>query len=71
MPLHCGLPLYVILQIEVFTVKYSVGELRNPVAENHHPALVGKHQVEFNVAMPEKEVIDVRMRTEVIFGKKH
>ena len=53
------------------TIEYGIGELADPVAENHKARLLGEHQVEFDVAMTKHEVIDVRMGLEIVFGKEN
>ena len=36
-----------------------VGELPDPVADNHHAAFAGEHQVEFDVTVAVDEIVDV------------
>ena len=38
-----------------------VGELPDPVADNHHAAFAGEHQVEFDVTMSVDEIVYVGM----------
>ena len=36
-----------------------VGELPDPVADNHHAAFAGEHQVEFDMTVSVDEIVDV------------
>lgn len=48
-----------------------VGELPNPVADNHHTAFAGEHQVEFDVTVSVDEIVDVGMLLHVFLGVEH
>ena len=51
----------IVVHREGFAVEYGVGVLGYPVAEYEHTAGVAEHQVQFNVAVTEYEVVDVGM----------
>ena len=63
-----ALSLHIFLKEHVFTVEHGIGELRYPVAENHHACLLREEEVELDVAVAEHEVIDVGVGLHVAFG---
>lgn len=52
----------ILFEGEVFPVEAGVGKMIYPVAENHHAAVAGEHEVEHDVAVPENEKVDMRLR---------
>lgn len=51
-------------------VEAGEGELGNPVAEDEYAGRAGEHEVKFNVAMAEDEVVDIGVGLEVLLGKE-
>ena len=43
----------------MLSVEDGIGELPNPIAQDHHARLAGKDQIEFDVTMTIDEVVDV------------
>lgn len=68
--LRLTLALYIFLEKEMFTVEYSVGKLRNPVAQNQHAGATNL-QIELNVTMTIDEKVNVGMRLLVFFRVNH
>ena len=66
--LNLAVSLDIVLHTHHFTIENSVGELPDPVAENHEATRAGEHEVKLYVAMSEEEIIHVRMRLEVVLG---
>ena len=52
----------------MLSVKHSVGEERNPIAEDGHACRAAEHKVELDVAVSEDEVIDVGVRLQLVLG---
>ena len=61
-------PLNVLLHKEVLSVKHSVGEERNPIAEDGHACRAAEHKVELDVAVSEDEEIDVGVRLQIFLS---
>ena len=60
----------------MFTIVNSIGELTDPVTQNHHASLMTSAfdrtwqlDVKFDMAMSEDEVVDIRMLCDILFGK--
>ena len=62
------LPLNILLHKEVLAVKHGIGEEGDPVAQDGHARRAAEHKVEFDVAVPKDEVIDVGVRLQVVLG---
>ena len=50
----------------MFAIIHDIGELFYPVAKNDDASLVAESKVEFDVAMPENEVIDLWMLLQIL-----
>ena len=61
-------PLNILLHKEVLAVEHIIGEQRNPIAQNRHARRAAEHKVELDVAVPKDEVIDIRVRLQVVLG---
>ena len=55
----------------MFAVEHGVGELRYPVAENHHARLFREEEVELYVSVSEHEVVYVVVRLHILLRKEH
>ena len=55
----------------MFAIKHGIGELPYPVAQNHQSGLFAQHQIQFDVAMAEHEVIYILVALHILFGKAH
>jgi len=53
----------------VFAIEDGIGVRSDPVAQNEDAALTGEHEVEFDVAVPEDEEVDVGMILEILLGE--
>ena len=62
---------HILLEEHVFAIENGVGELRNPVAQNHHARLFRKEKVELDVAMAIDEEVDVGVGFHVLLGVLH
>ena len=69
--LRLAFALYIVFEEEMLAVEHGVSVARNPVAEYHEARVAGKHQVEVDVPVPEKEKVHVGVRFEIIFRKHH
>lgn len=58
-------------QEHVFPIEDGIGELADPVAENHQTGMACQFDVELDMAVPEDEVVDVGMVLNIVFGKEH
>ena len=55
----------------MFAIKHGIGELPYPVAQNHQSGLFAQHQIQFDVAMAEHEVIYILVTLHILFGKAY
>ena len=55
----------------MFAIKHGISELPYPVAQNHQSGLFAQHQIQFDVAMAEHEVIYILVALHILFGKAH
>ena len=54
----------------MLAIPYGKGEKGDPFAKNEEACFTAEHEVEFDVAMSEDEVVDFGVALEVIFGKE-
>ena len=71
MLLQLRLSLDIVFKEEVFPVEHGIGEEVDPVAQDDDARRGVQHQVQFDVAVPVDEEVDVRMRLQVGFGVEH
>lgn len=69
--LRLALALHILLKEHVLAVEHGVGELRDPVAENHHACLLREEKVELYVSVSEHEVVDIVVCLHVLLRKEH
>ncbi len=76
--LRLALTFYIFLQEHVFTIIDSIGELIDPVAQNHHTGLMSfcfcrtrQLDVELNMTVSEDEIVDVGMLLNILFSIEH
>ena len=55
----------------MLAVEHGIGELRYPVAEYHHPGLLGELQVELYVAVAVEKVVDIAVGLYVSLCEEH
>lgn len=66
-PLRLTLPFDIIFHVEVLPIKDSIGERLYPVTEDEHAYFLAEHQVEFDVPVPVKIIVDIGMRLHIFF----
>ena len=69
--LHLALTFNVLRHVQVLAVPDDVGEVANPVAENHHAGLLRQLQVHLDVTMAVDEVIDVGVVLYILLREEH
>lgn len=55
----------------MLAVEYGVREAVDPVAQDYDARCGVQHQIQFNVAVPVDEEIDIRVAFQIFFGVKH
>ncbi len=55
----------------MFAIEDSIGELADPVTENHQTGVACEFDIELNMAMTEDEIVDVGMLLDVVFGEEY
>lgn len=68
---HHAFSFDVFAEEDVLSVVDGVGELANPVTENHHAGAFGELEVEFDVAVAVEKEVDVGVAADVLFGVEH
>ena len=68
---HSTAAFNVVFHAQVAAVEHSISVLRNPIAQDEQARLMGKHEVEFNVAMTKEEEIDVGVGFQIFLGVEH
>ena len=66
-----ALALDIFFEEKVLAIEDDVAELRNPIAQDQQAGAAAQHQVQLDMAVSEDEIVDVRVRLQVIFGKNH
>ena len=71
-------PLDIFFKELVFPIIDSIGELTYPIAENHESSLVSaicvrawQINIKFNMAVPEDEIVDIRVLFNIVFGEEY
>ena len=55
----------------MLAVEYGVREVVDPVAQDYDARCGVQHQIQFNVAVPVDEEVDIRVAFQVVFGVKY
>ena len=65
------LAFYVFFQEHVFPIVDGIGELTDPVAQDHEACVARQLDVELNMAVPKDEVVDIGMLLHILLGIEH